>query len=159
MEMPSWKAKELTPGQLSERSGVAVSALHFYEREGLIVSRRTSGNQRRYQRDTLRRVAFIRIPQRVGIPLSENRKALATLPGGGTPNPPRVGKLLTGWRRHLDLRIEQLERLRDNLTGCIGCGCLSLEGCALANPHDQLASAGPGARVLEVDFGAGSGEK
>ncbi|WP_064443908.1 redox-sensitive transcriptional activator SoxR [Rhodococcus sp. YH3-3] len=159
MEMPSWKAKELTPGQLSERSGVAVSALHFYEREGLIVSRRTSGNQRRYQRDTLRRVAFIRVSQRVGIPLSEIREALGTLPEGRTPNRADWERLSTGWRRHLDLRIEQLERLRDNLTGCIGCGCLSLEGCALANPHDQLASAGPGARVLEVDFGAGSGEK
>lgn len=138
---------------------VAVSALHFYEREGLIVSRRTSGNQRRYQRDTLRRVAFIRISQRVGIPLSEIREALGTLPEGRTPNRADWERLSTGWRRHLDLRIEQLERLRDNLTGCIGCGCLSLEGCALANPHDQLASAGPGARVLEVDFGAGSGEK
>ena len=105
MEMPSWKAKELTPGQLSERSGVAVSALHFYEREGLIVSRRTSGNQRRYQRDTLRRVAFIRISQRVGIPLSEIREALGTLPEGRTPNRADWERLSTGWRRHHDLRL------------------------------------------------------
>ena len=159
MEMPSWKAKELTPGQLSERSGVAVSALHFYEREGLIVSRRTSGNQRRYQRDTLRRVAFIRISQRVGIPLSEIREALGTLPEGRTPNRADWERLSTGWRRH----PRSTHRATGTSTGqphrCIGCGCLSLEGCALANPHDQLASAGPGARVLEVDFGADSGEK
>lgn len=152
MNLPSWKAKELTPGQLSERSGVAVSALHFYEREGLITSRRTSGNQRRYHRDTLRRIAFIRISQRVGIPLSEIRGALSALPEGRTPTRADWERLSTGWRHNLDQRIEQLERLRDNLTGCIGCGCLSLQGCSLANPHDRLAAAGPGAPVLQVDF-------
>ncbi|MFG1784901.1 redox-sensitive transcriptional activator SoxR [Rhodococcus oryzae] len=150
MEMPDWKAKELTPGQLSERSGVAVSALHFYEREGLIESRRTSGNQRRYARDTLRRVAFIRISQQVGIPLAEIREALDTLPEGRTPTRADWERLSTSWHADLDRRIEQLTRLRDNLTGCIGCGCLSMNSCTLANPHDRLATAGPGARVLDV---------
>ena len=105
--MPEWTAKELTPGQLSERSGVAVSALHFYEREGLITSRRTSGNQRRYRRDTLRRVAFIRISQRVGIPLAEIRAALATLPEGRTPTRKDWERLSTQWHTDLDRRIEQ----------------------------------------------------
>ena len=150
--MPQWTAKELTPGQLSERSGVAVSALHFYEREGLISSRRTSGNQRRYRRDTLRRVAFIRISQRVGIPLAEIRAALATLPESRTPTRKDWARLSTQWHADLDRRIEQLIRLRDNLTGCIGCGCLSLRSCALANPHDLLGASGPGARVLDVEL-------
>ena len=148
--MPDWQVKELTPGELSERSGVAVSALHFYEREGLIASRRTSGNQRRYHRETLRRVAFIRISQRVGIPLSEIRAALDTLPEGRTPTRRDWAKLSTAWRTNLDERITQLTRLRDNLTGCIGCGCLSLGSCTLVNPHDRLGEAGPGARVLDV---------
>ncbi len=147
-----WQAKELTPGQLSERSGVAVSALHFYEREGLITSRRTSGNQRRYARETLRRVAFIRISQRVGIPLAEIRKALETLPEGRTPNRKDWERLSTTWQEDLDQRIEQLIRLRDSLTGCIGCGCLSLASCRLVNPHDQLGDEGPGARVLDVNI-------
>lgn len=150
--MPDWKAKELTPGQLSDRSGVAVSALHFYEREGLISSRRTSGNQRRYHRETLRRVAFIRISQRVGIPLSEIRDALENLPEGRTPNRRDWAKLSTAWRANLDHRITQLSRLRDNLVGCIGCGCLSLGSCSLVNAHDRLGESGPGARVLDVDL-------
>ncbi|KAA0023802.1 redox-sensitive transcriptional activator SoxR [Antrihabitans cavernicola] len=150
MDMPNWKVKELTPGELSERSGVAVSALHFYEREGLITSRRTSGNQRRYHRETLRRVAFIRISQRVGIPLSEIRGALHTLPEGRTPTRRDWARLSTMWRTDLDERITQLTRLRDNLTGCIGCGCLSLASCTLVNPHDRLGERGPGAQVLDV---------
>ena len=150
--MPDWKAKELTPGQLSERSGVAVSALHFYEREGLITSRRTSGNQRRYHRETLRRVAFIRISQRVGIPLSEIRDALENLPDGRTPTRRDWAKLSTDWRANLDQRIDQLTRLRDSLDGCIGCGCLSLGSCALVNTHDRLGELGPGARVLDVEL-------
>ena len=141
---------ELTPAELAARAGVAVSALHFYEREGLIESRRTSGNQRRYARDTLRRVAFIRISQQVGIPLAEIREALDTLPEGRTPTRADWERLSTSWHADLDRRIEQLTRLRDNLTGCIGCGCLSMNSCALANPHDRLATAGPGARVLDV---------
>ncbi len=150
--MPDWTAKELTPGQLSERSGVAVSALHFYEREGLIASRRTGGNQRRYGRDTLRRVAFIRISQRVGIPLAEIRAALGTLPDSRTPNRKDWARLSANWRTELDDRIVQLQRLRDDLTGCIGCGCLSLGSCTLVNSHDRLADYGPGARVLDVEL-------
>ena len=139
---------ELTPGELSQRSGVAVSALHFYEREGLIVSRRTSGNQRRYARETLRRVAFIRMSQRLGIPLARIREALATLPGDRVPTSKDWARLSAGWRADLDERILHLQRLRDNLAGCIGCGCLSLKTCLLTNPGDVLASSGPGAAKL-----------
>jgi MerR family redox-sensitive transcriptional activator SoxR len=147
--MPDWTVKELTPGQLSQRSGVAVSALHFYEREGLITSRRTSGNQRRYPRETLRRVAFIRVSQRVGIPLKTIREALDQLPEGRTPTRADWERLSTAWRADLDERIAALVALRDNLTGCIGCGCLSIAACALANPHDRLAELGPGAAVFD----------
>jgi len=136
---------ELTPGEMARRSGVAVSALHFYEREGLITCRRTSGNQRRYPRETLRRVAFIRMSQRLGIPLSRIRDALATLPEDRVPTSKDWGRLSAGWRQDLDDRILHLQRLRDNLTGCIGCGCLSLKACRLANPSDVLADHGPGA--------------
>lgn len=137
-------AHELTPGELAQRSGVAVSALHFYEREGLIRSRRTSGNQRRYARETLRRVAFIRMSQRLGIPLARIREALATLPIDRVPTSRDWARLSAGWRDDLDERIRRLERLRDNLAGCIGCGCLSLKTCALTNPDDVLAERGPG---------------
>jgi MerR family redox-sensitive transcriptional activator SoxR len=136
---------DLTPGDMSVRSGVAVSALHFYEREGLITSRRTGGNQRRYTRETLRRVAFIRMSQRLGIPLARIRDALATLPADRNPTSKDWARLSAGWREDLDERIVHLQRLRDNLTGCIGCGCLSLKICALANPGDVLAEQGPGA--------------
>lgn len=139
------RAQELTPGEMSVRSGVAVSALHFYEREGLITSRRTSGNQRRYSRDMLRRVAFIRMSQRLGIPLSRIREAIATLPDDRVPTSKDWARLSAGWRADLEERILHLERLRDNLAGCIGCGCLSLKICALANPGDVLAGDGPGA--------------
>lgn len=143
--------KELTPGQVAERSGVAVSALHFYETKGLISSRRTAGNQRRYTRDTLRRVAFVRTSQRLGIPLDTIKAALAELPEGRTPNRDDWARLSAAWRTELDDRIEQLQRLRDDLTDCIGCGCLSLDRCALANPHDRLGQEGPGARRLLTD--------
>ncbi|GAA5043324.1 redox-sensitive transcriptional activator SoxR [Nocardia callitridis] len=156
MSTADWRAKELTPGQLSERSGVAVSALHFYEREGLINSRRTSGNQRRYNRETLRRVAFIRISQRVGIPLSEIRHALDQLPEGRNPTRRDWESLSTLWRTDLDDRITQLIRLRDNLTGCIGCGCLSLGSCRIVNNQDHLGDDGPGARVLDVQLNCSS---
>ena len=136
---------ELTPGELANRSGVAISALHFYERDGLITSRRTSGNQRRYTRDTLRRVAFIRMSQRLGIPLARVRSALATLPADRVPTSKDWAKLSAGWRQELDDRILHLQRLRDNLAECIGCGCLSLRSCALSNPGDVLAEQGPGA--------------
>jgi MerR family redox-sensitive transcriptional activator SoxR len=136
---------ELTPGELAHRSGVAISALHFYEREGLISSRRTSGNQRRYARETLRRVAFIRMSQRLGISLAKVRQALATLPTERVPTSRDWAKLSAGWRQDLDDRILHLQRLRDNLADCIGCGCLSLRSCALFNPGDVLAEQGPGA--------------
>ncbi|MGV0837411.1 redox-sensitive transcriptional activator SoxR [Mycolicibacterium thermoresistibile] len=141
-------AQELTPSEMSARSGVAVSALHFYEREGLIASRRTAGNQRRYPRETLRRVAFIRMSQRLGIPLARIREALATLPTDRVPTSQDWAELSAHWRRDLDDRILHLQRLRDNLADCIGCGCLSLKSCALSNPDDTLAAYGPGAARL-----------
>jgi MerR family redox-sensitive transcriptional activator SoxR len=141
----------LTPGELSERSGVAVSALHFYEREGLIHSERTAGNQRRYTRETLRRVAFVRTSQRVGVPLAEIRGALETLPEGRTPTKKDWTRLSRHWRVDLEHRIAQLEKLRDTLTSCIGCGCLSLKACALNNEEDHLSEEGSGARLLTVE--------
>ncbi|WP_433324722.1 redox-sensitive transcriptional activator SoxR [Spirillospora sp. CA-294931] len=149
-----FRLNELTVGQLAERSGVAVSALHFYESKGLISSRRTAGNQRRFSRDTLRRVSFIKVAQRVGIPLSEIRDALATLPCERTPTAEDWARLSETWRTGLDDRIAQLERLRDDLTDCIGCGCLSISKCALANPYDRLGDEGPGPRRLLVEHGA-----
>ncbi|GII78032.1 MerR family transcriptional regulator [Sphaerisporangium rufum] len=144
----SWKATELTVGELSERSGVPPSALRFYEREGLITSRRTPGNQRRYTRDTLRRVAFVRVSQRVGIPLATIRTVLGLLPEGRTPTRQDWARVSQHWREDLQGRIRQLERLRDDLDDCIGCGCLSLDRCGLANPKDALGEQGPGARRL-----------
>jgi MerR family redox-sensitive transcriptional activator SoxR len=141
----------LAPGELATRSGVAVSALHFYEREGLITSTRTAGNQRRYVRDTLRRVAFIRTSQRVGIPLADIRAALETLPSGRTPTKRDWTRLSRVWRTDLDRRIAQLERLRDTLDDCIGCGCLSLRSCRLNNLDDRLGQEGSGPRRLDVD--------
>lgn len=149
----SWKAKEATVGELAERAGVATSALRFYEREGLIHSRRTSGNQRRYSRDTLRRVAFIRASQRLGMPLASIREALALLPEGRTPTPADWAAVSNCWRDDLDQRIALMEQLRDHLTDCIGCGCLSLTTCALVNHHDRLGEEGPGARALAQPCG------
>ncbi|HEY7947601.1 MAG TPA: redox-sensitive transcriptional activator SoxR [Acidimicrobiales bacterium] len=140
--------RALSVGQLSARSGVSVSALHFYEAEGLISSGRTSGNQRRYSRDVLRRVAFIRASQRVGIPLRTIGEALDRLDHNRTPTRRDWTRLSAAWRDDLDERIAQLQRLRDRLSGCIGCGCLSLDRCALANPDDVLGHEGPGARNL-----------
>jgi MerR family redox-sensitive transcriptional activator SoxR len=148
VERPSWNRKELTVGELAARSGVRVSALHFYERQGLIASRRTSGNQRRYRRDMLRRVALIRVAQRVGIPLADIRSALADLPDGRTPNRRDWERLSRHWRAELDQRIHRLQQVRDEFTGCIGCGCLSIGTCALANPHDALGGEGSGPRRL-----------
>lgn len=139
---------ELTVGQLSQRSGVAISALHFYERQGLILSRRTSGNQRRYKRDTLRRVALIRIAQRVGIPLAEVAAILKLLPENRTPTRADWERISECWQAELDRRILHLEQLRDDFKDCVGCGCLSIDRCALANPHDALATAGAGPRRL-----------
>lgn len=139
---------ELTVGQLAERSGVAVSALHFYEKQGLISSRRTTGNQRRYRRDALRRVALIRIAQRVGISLAEVRSALAELPENRTPNRADWERLSRRWHDDLEERIADLERLRDRFTDCIGCGCLSIDRCRMANPGDVLAVQGAGPHRL-----------
>ena len=140
----------LSIGELSDRSGVAPSALHFYERNGLISSERTSGNQRRYRRDALRRVAFIRVSQRVGIPLKDIRAALDSLPEGRTPTKRDWSRLSRLWRTELDARIEALEHLRRDLDGCIGCGCLSLKACRLQNPEDSLGDGGTGARRWET---------
>jgi MerR family redox-sensitive transcriptional activator SoxR len=141
----------LTIGELSARSGVAASALRYYERLGLIRADRSSGNQRRYERSELRRVAFIRIAAQVGIPLEEIRAALDGLPDGRTPTKADWAKLSALWRHQLDERIRLLEGLRDNLTSCIGCGCLSLRHCALANPQDVAGHTGTGPRYLLDD--------
>nr|WP_199293787.1 MULTISPECIES: redox-sensitive transcriptional activator SoxR [unclassified Streptomyces] len=138
----------MTVGQVAARSGAAVSALHFYESKGLISSRRTSGNQRRYSRDTLRRVAFVRAAQRVGIPLATIREALAELPEERTPTKEDWARLSERWRSELDERIRQLNRLRDHLTDCIGCGCLSLDTCVLSNPDDAFGEHRTGSRLM-----------
>ncbi|MBO0713824.1 MAG: redox-sensitive transcriptional activator SoxR [Acidimicrobiales bacterium] len=148
MRAVSQEIRELSVGQLSARSGVAVSALHFYEAAGLITSRRTAGNQRRYRRDTLRRVAFIRASQRVGLPLKTIRAALARLPDHRTPTRSDWTRLSRSWRADLDERIRLLQDLRDQLDGCIGCGCLSIDKCRLYNPGDIRANEGPGPRKL-----------
>jgi MerR family redox-sensitive transcriptional activator SoxR len=139
---------ELTVGQLAARSGVAVSALHFYDAEGLITSRRTEGNQRRYRRDTLRRVALIKAAQQVGIPLRTIKEGLDRLGVDHAPTRDEWVQLSEMWREDLDDRIARLEALRDRLTGCIGCGCLSIDLCRLVNPGDRMGEEGPGARNL-----------
>jgi MerR family redox-sensitive transcriptional activator SoxR len=138
----------LTIGELAARSGVAPSALRYYERLGLIRARRTTGNQRRYDRITLRRVAFIRIAQQVGVSLEEIRDALASLPESRTPTRADWARLSVRWRQRLEERIGLLERMRDQLADCIGCGCLSLKTCRLYNPDDALAAQGPGPHRL-----------
>ena len=139
----------LSVGELAERAGVAASALRYYEEQGLIRGSRSAGGHRQYPRDMLRRVAFIRAGQRVGLSLDEIRAALATLPEGRTPTKADWERLARGWQALLDERLAQLQRLRDQLSGCIGCGCLSLKACALYNPDDAVAVRGPGARRLE----------
>jgi len=138
----------LTISEIAARSGAAPSALRYYERLGLIRATRTSGNQRRYQRSELRRIAFIRIAQQVGVSLEEIGSALAELPGGRTPTRADWARLSRRWRARLDERIGLLQRLRDDLSGCIGCGCLSLRRCGLYNPNDELAAEGAGPRRL-----------
>jgi MerR family redox-sensitive transcriptional activator SoxR len=140
---------ELSVGEVAYRSGVPVSTLHFYEARGLIRSRRTEGNQRRYGRDVLRRVAIIQVAQRTGLSLTEIRQALDTLPQDRMPAASDWRRLSQNWREELSARIARLTRLRDNLDGCIGCGCLSLALCPLRNPDDCLANEGPGAALLE----------
>lgn len=138
----------LTVGELAARGGVAVSALHYYESRGLLSSVRNAGNQRRYPRAALRRVAFIRAAQQLGIGLADIAAALAQLPQQRTPNKADWARLSAGWRAQLDARIVALQALRDRLDGCIGCGCLSLRACGLYNPDDACASSGSGARRL-----------
>lgn len=137
-------AQELSVGEVARRSGVAVSALHFYERKGLIRSLRTAGNQRRFARDVLRRLAVIRVAQRVGLPLEAVATAFAALPENKTPTKAEWARMSALWRGELDQRIAQLMLLRDQLTDCIGCGCLSMRRCRLANPGDALGDQGEG---------------
>jgi MerR family redox-sensitive transcriptional activator SoxR len=138
----------LTIGELGDRAGVSPSALRFYEREHLIRATRSDGGQRRYQRDVLRRIAFIRAAQRVGLSLDAIREALASLPEARTPTAGDWKRLSRSWRPLLNERINELERVRDKLDSCIGCGCLSLRACALSNPDDVAATMGPGPRWL-----------
>jgi len=150
-KLPSDRHVPLTVGEVAARSGVAVSTIHFYEAKGLIGGWRNSGNQRRYAREVLRRVAVIRVAQRTGIPLSRIREALATLPDGRTPTAADWQALSEQWRTELSARIRELTQLRDQLDGCIGCGCLSTRDCPLRNPGDILAGEGPGARLITAD--------
>lgn len=142
---------ELTIGELSERTGVSASALRFYEAEGLLQAGRSGGGQRRYSRDTIRRVSFVRVAQEVGLSLAEVRAALDSLPQQRTPTAKDWERLSRSWRPRLDAQIAMLERLRDRLHGCIGCGCLSLGVCRLVNPDDQAAARGPGPRYILDD--------
>ena len=152
MEKKSTRIKTLlSPGDVAKRTGVAVSALHFYESKGLIRSTRNSGNQRRYKRDVLRYVAIIKIAQRLGIPLSTIGDSFSVLPENHTLGPKDWKHFTTQWREELDKRIHAMEALRDQLNGCIGCGCMSLRDCPLRNPGDQLGAQGTGARLLEED--------
>ncbi len=140
--------RPLTVGEVAQRSGVAVSALHFYESKGLIRSVRSSGGQRRYGRDVLRRVAVIKVAQRIGISLASISAALASLPDERTPTAEDWARMSRLWRAELDERITQLTRLRNELDGCIGCGCLSIKACRLRNPLDKLSDQGSGPQLL-----------
>ncbi len=150
------KSDFLTIGQLAKRCGLATSALRFYEAEGLIKAERDPGGRRRFIRSTLRRVAFVQAGQRVGLSLQEVRQTLAILPENRTPNRSDWALLSRSWRGRLDERIHDLERLRDELTGCIGCGCLSLQRCRIYNPSDAASTMGEGARYL---FDEGASER
>jgi len=138
----------LTVGEVAARSGVAVSALHFYETQGLIGSIRTAGNQRRFPRGVLRRIAIIKVAQRMGIALADIHRALEALPADQAPTARDWKRLSARWRETLDARIQTLTALRDQLGDCIGCGCLSMETCPLRNPQDRLATKGSGPRLL-----------
>jgi MerR family redox-sensitive transcriptional activator SoxR len=138
----------LTIGEVTRRSGFAASALRYYERAGLVTATRTSGQQRRYERSVLRRLAFIRAARNIGLGLEEVREALDRLPAGRTPTRADWTRMSRAWRERLDEQIAALEKLRDGLDSCIGCGCLSLQRCRLSNPGDVAATAGPGAVYL-----------
>ena len=137
-----------TVGKVAKRCGIRVSTLHFYEEKGLIKSSRNAGNQRRYRADAIRRVSVIKAAQKMGISLAAIKQAFATLPDERTPTQRDWQKLSSAWKAELNERIAYLERLRDSLTGCIGCGCLSLENCVLFNPDDGAAELGAGPRYL-----------
>lgn len=141
----------LTVGQVADRCGVAPSAVRYYDDEGLIVSTRTSGGQRRFNRETIRRISFILAAQRVGRPLAEVRETLDGLPRNQTPSQADWSRVSTSWRERLDDQIDALTQLRDRLDECIGCGCLSLDRCAIYNPEDKAVSLGKGARFLLGD--------
>ncbi|MDM3872167.1 redox-sensitive transcriptional activator SoxR [Porticoccus sp. W117] len=138
-----------TVGKVARRCGVKVSALHFYESKGLIHSYRNSGNQRRYKADVIRRVSLIKAAQKVGFTLEEVKQTFAKLPDNRTPTASDWKKLSTAWREDLNNRIAYLERLRDLITGCIGCGCLSMKNCPIYNEGDRLGNEGNGAVILE----------
>jgi MerR family redox-sensitive transcriptional activator SoxR len=138
----------LTVGEIARRSGFADSAVRFYEGLGLLTATRTSGGQRRFERSTLRRLAFIRAARNIGLSLDEVAAALASLPSGRTPTRADWARLSRGWRKRLDDQIDALVALRDGLDSCIGCGCLSLDRCAISNPADDARSGGPGAVYL-----------
>jgi MerR family redox-sensitive transcriptional activator SoxR len=144
-------ASELSIGEVAARSGVAPSALRFYERQGLIQSARTDGNQRRYDRAVLRRIAFIQAGRAAGVALGEIRRSLDGLPRSRTPSRKDWERLSNRWRDDLDARIETLRALRNRLTTCIGCGCLSIDQCDLLNPDDEAADRGAGAHYLRTD--------
>jgi MerR family transcriptional regulator, redox-sensitive transcriptional activator SoxR len=145
----------LTIGELSHRSGVAASALRFYETVGLVDSERTGGNQRRYARHMIRRVAFIRAAQRVGLSLEEIQSALSSLPDGRTPTKSDWQRVSRAWTARIDRQIADLEQLKRKLTGCIGCGCLSMRTCSLSNPDDAQADLGAGPAWLATDENQG----
>lgn len=144
-------------GTVAQRAGIASSALRFYDREGLVPSVRSPGGRRRYPRSVLRRIAFIRAAQNVGLSLEEIRAALETLPAGRTPTAADWARLSASWRERLDAQIDALHALRTRLGSCIGCGCLSLADCALMNPGDAAGRAGPGARYLPAPLRAARG--
>jgi MerR family transcriptional regulator, redox-sensitive transcriptional activator SoxR len=141
-------AREFSIGELSDRSGVSQSALRFYERQGLIASRRTEGNQRRYPSVTFRLVALVQAGKAAGVPLERIKQALETLPAGKSPTTRDWERLSSSWRKELDERIETLQAIRGRLNTCIGCGCLSLQTCGLLNPEDEAARLGAGAHYL-----------
>ncbi|MFG1178763.1 redox-sensitive transcriptional activator SoxR [Xanthobacter versatilis] len=142
----------MTVGEVAQRSGVAVSTLHFYEAKGLIAATRSRGNQRRFSRDILRRIAIIRVAQHLGMPLAEISALLKPIPAGKQPSAAAVRDMVAGWRVALQARIDGLTQLRNHLDGCIGCGCLSLEECPLRNPSDALSARGAGAVLLQSNL-------
>lgn len=141
--------RELSVGEVARRSGIAVSAVHFYESKGLIVSVRNAGNQRRYAPGVLRYIAIIKVAQRVGIPLGEIQDVLGRYQPNSKLTEAQWSRAAAKWQKNLDDRIQQLQRLRNELNSCIGCGCLSLKECPLRNPDDILGQQGPGAHILE----------